>query len=64
MKVLEDANHKDENFWIEERPYELSAKEQGVYDMVDQIQNVDLYKVAYKVAYTLATSYYDIGPIV
>ena len=31
--------------------------------MVDQIQNVDLYKVAYKVAYTLATSYYDIGPI-
>ncbi len=63
VKVLEDANHKDENFWIEERPYELSAKEQGVYDMVDQIQNVDLYKVAYKVAYTLATSYYDIGPI-
>ena len=63
VKVLEDANHKDEHFWVQERPYELSSKEQGVYDMVDQIQNVDLYKVIYKIAYTLVTSFYDIGPV-
>lgn len=63
VKVLPEANYKDEAFWEAERPYELTAKEQGVYDMVDQIQGVDLYKAAYKVAYTLATSFYDIGPV-
>lgn len=63
VKVTEEANHKDEQFWQEERPYELTAKEQGVYDMVDRIQKEDLYKIAYKTIYTLVTGFYDIGPV-
>lgn len=63
VKVEPDANHKDESYWEAERPIELTDKEQGVYDMVDRFQKVDLYKIIYKVGYTLATSYYDIGPI-
>lgn len=63
VKVLEEANHKDEVFWEQERPYELTSREKGVYEMVDQIQNVNLYKTVYKIAYTLVTSFYDIGPV-
>ena len=61
--VLKDATLKDDGFWEAERPYRLSPREEGVYDMVDRIQNVDLYKGTYKLIYTLVTSFYDIGPI-
>ena len=61
--VLPEANFKDDSFWEKERPYQLSEREEGVYKMVEQVQDVDLYKIAYKLIYTLATSYYDIGPI-
>ena len=61
--VLPDANFKDDAFWKAERPYQLTPREEGIYTMVDQVQDVGLYKAAYKIAYTLATSYYDIGPV-
>ena len=63
VKVLPDANHKDEAFWTEARPYELTEKEKGVYNMVERVQDVDTYKTAYKIIYTLVTSYYDFGPV-
>ena len=63
VKVLEEANHRDEAFWQEARPYELTRKEQDIYKMVDQIQDAPLYKNAYTIIYTLVTEYWDIGPI-
>ena len=63
VKVLEDANHKDDAYWNQARPYELTRKEQDIYKMVDQVQDAPLYKTAYRTVYTLVTEYYDIGPI-
>ena len=33
----------DEEYWQSVRPYPLSAREQGIYNMVDSIKNVPLY---------------------
>ena len=63
VKVLADANHKDEAYWEQARPYELTDKEKNVYKMVEQIQDVPLYKSAYDVVYTIVTGYWDKGPI-
>lgn len=63
VKVLADANHKDDAYWEEARPYELTQKEQDIYRMVGQVQDAPLYKSMYATIYTLVTEYWDIGPI-
>lgn len=67
--VLMDQNvlYSDEAYWKKVRPYPLTEKEQGIYNMVDSIKNVPLYKGAEKFFQTLATGFYDfryvgIGP--
>jgi hypothetical protein len=57
----------DEEYWQSVRPYPLSAREQGIYNMVDSIKNVPLYHDIASVVNTLATGFYDfkyigIGP--
>ena len=63
VKVLADANHKDEVFWNENRPVELTDHEKNIYNMVDEVQQAPLYKTVYKLGYTAATNYFDVGPI-
>lgn len=63
VKVRNDAGHKDDAYWDEKRPYELSEKEQGIYDMVDAIKDQPLYEDLYTSVYTLLTGYLDIGPV-
>jgi len=68
VKVDKQANHKDEQYWQEARPAPLSEKEQGVYEMVDRVQDVPIYKDAYYIAYSLINGYFDfknvgVGPI-
>ena len=63
VKVLPEANHKDDAYWAQARPYELTKKETDIYKMVDQIQDVPLYKSVYNTIYTLVNEYWDIGPI-
>lgn len=53
--------------WDTLRPYALSAKERGIYNMVDSIQDVPLYKNIYTVLNTIIGGYYNteyvgIGP--
>lgn len=53
--------------WDTLRPYALSAKEQAIYNMVDSIQEVPLYKNIYTVLNTIIGGYYNteyvgIGP--
>ncbi len=63
----EDVTRKDNEYWNDVRPYALSSKEQGIYAMVDSIQNVPLYRNIYTLINTVIcgywnTKYIGIGP--
>ena len=63
VKVDADANYKDEAYWAEKRPFELTEKEKGVYEMVETIKDQPLYRDLYTTVYTLVTGYLDLGNI-
>ena len=63
VAVEDDANSKDDAFWAAARPEPLSRKEQAVYEMVDRVKTVPLYKSLYDVVYTVVNGYYDWGKI-
>lgn len=63
VKVLPEANYKDDAYWENQRPYELSQKEKDIYTMVERIKDQPLYKDIYTVIYTIVTGYWDIGKI-
>lgn len=61
--VSEEALHKDETYWEAVRPYELSATEKGIYEMVDSVKNVPIYRTIVDVINTAVTGYYEMGKI-
>jgi len=65
VKVEADAGQKDAAYWDAVRPEPLTPKEQSVYEMVDRIKTVPMYKNLYSTVYTLINGYYewDNGPI-
>lgn len=63
VKVHPEATYRDEAYWAGVRPYELTDKERAIYKMVDQIQDVPIYKSVYDVIYTLINGYWDRGPV-
>ena len=63
VNVNEDATRLDEAYWESVRPVSLTEKEQSVYDMVDKIQTVPLYKSLYEIVYTAINGYYEVGKI-
>ncbi|MBT2621321.1 DUF5686 family protein [Chryseobacterium sp. ISL-6] len=60
---------KDEAYWTKARPDSLSKSEQGVYDMLDKLQQVPKFNRIVKLYETLGSGYYnvtkgiDLGPI-
>lgn len=57
----------DERYWEQVRPYRLSEREQGIYRMVDSIQQAPLYRNIYTIINTIVGGYYNtkyigIGP--
>lgn len=50
----------DNNYWNSVRPYPLSAREQGIYDMVEKIQASTFYKWTYSFLDSFITSYIEI----
>jgi hypothetical protein len=54
---------KADTFWSENRHEKLSKNEQGVYGMVDSIQNIPLFKTSAEIATIVVNGYKDIGPI-
>ena len=60
---------KDEAYWVEARPDSLSKTEQGVYEMLDRLQETSKFNRIVKLYETLASQYYnitkgvDLGPI-
>ena len=62
-----DVINNDESYWQSVRPYPLSEKERGIYNMVDSIKNVPLYKDVYALADMIVngflnTKYVGFGP--
>ncbi|WP_307756663.1 DUF5686 family protein [uncultured Alistipes sp.] len=63
----EQTTRKEEAFWEQVRPYELSDKEKNIYAMVDSVQNVPLYRNIYTLINTIIVGYWNtkyigIGP--
>ena len=63
----ESSKAQDEAYWDSVRPYALSEREQGIYRMVDSIQQAPLYRNIITVINTAIAGYYNteyigIGP--
>ena len=61
--VMRDVVAGDEQFWENVRPYPLTEREQGIYRMVDQIQQGTFYKTAYVLVRALTRGYLEIKPL-
>jgi len=67
LKVEEGALNQKEEFWNQARPFELTPREAGIYQMVDSIQQVPMYKtfidiIDMFVNYYYTVGYWEIGP--
>lgn len=56
------AEKRDDDFWKEARHDTLSKTEQGIYNMVDSVQNLPIYRTWENTIITLYTGYKVIGP--
>jgi hypothetical protein len=54
---------RDSSYWASNRAAELSMEDEGVYQMVDSVVQVPMYKRVYSLAELLIDYYYVIGPI-
>ncbi len=54
---------KDDEFWEEARHEKLEENELKIYDMVDSIQNVPIFKTYSKIIQTVGTGWYVTGPV-
>lgn len=61
--VSKDAVKKDELFWENSRPIELQKREAGIYEMVELVKNVPLYKTVVEYLYMFYYGYRDLGKI-
>jgi len=61
--VAKDVTKKDDQFWEQSRPLELQKREAGIYQMVDSIKNVPLYKTVVEYLYMFYYGYRDLGKI-
>jgi len=55
--IVWKSEEKDEAYWDSVRPYALSARERGIYDMVGILQEKPAYKWVYGIANMLITGY-------
>ncbi|QKG80335.1 DUF5686 and carboxypeptidase-like regulatory domain-containing protein [Tenuifilum thalassicum] len=67
LQVEEGALNQKEDFWADARPFELTPREAGIYQMVDSIQQVPMYKtfidiINMFVNYYYVVGYWEIGP--
>ena len=59
--VDQNATKKDELYWDNHRPIELQRREFGIYNMVDSIKDVPLYKTVAEYIYMFYYGYRDLG---
>ncbi len=53
------APFRSKRYWDNVRPYSLTPKEKGIYEMVDSIKTLPLYKTAYGFVNAAVTGYID-----
>jgi len=53
----------DEDYWLQERPEELSIKEQAIYTMIDSMENIKQYKTFSEVIKIIAAGTMELGPL-
>ena len=60
---IKDLNYtnRDETFWEENRMSKLSAQEEGIYTMIDSVQNVPAFKRTMDVVMLLVAGYWNLG---
>lgn len=63
LVVQEGAEKRDSSFWAAARHDTLNATEKQIYDMVDSIQHLPVYKTWENVIITAYTGYKVVGPI-
>lgn len=66
--MVKDATNRDGQFWDERRHNPLSKTENGIYKMVDSVQNVPAFRRASDIALLLLAGYksfawFDLGPV-
>ena len=54
---------KDEAWWSDTRPIDLTDREQGIFRMTEQLQQTPFYKVAYGISSMIVTGYVEIKEI-
>jgi hypothetical protein len=59
--ILPEANHRNEDYWQEQRPEKLLKREQDVYKMTDTVESVPLFRTYNDVMYALFTGYISWG---
>lgn len=62
-RVLDDAVGKSANFWTENRPEKLNLREEGIYQMVDSLQNLPVFERATSFFETLFFGYKKFGKV-
>ena len=59
VMISKDVLNNDEAYWQSVRPYRLTEKELNIYNMVDSVKNVPLYKNIYDLIETALLGYYN-----
>jgi hypothetical protein len=54
---------RPDTFWAENRHEKLSKNESGVYEMVDSVQNIPVFKTVAEIANIVISGYKTVGPI-
>lgn len=67
VKAL-DYTNRDKTFWEENRMSKLSTQEEGIYTMIDSVQNVPAFKRTMDIVMLLVAGYWnfgnvDVGPV-
>ena len=61
--VMREVIRGDDHFWSNVRPYELTTREEGIFKMVDRIQQSGMYKWSYNIARALIVNYVEVKPL-
>lgn len=61
--VQEGALNQDEKYWGKTRPFNLTDKEAKIYEMVDSVKQVPMYKTFFDIVNMFVNYYYVVGYI-
>lgn len=63
VEILDDANNKTTDYWNSSRPDSLSKTELNIYNMIDSIKEVPVFKSYVEILYTIFSGYWDVGKV-